>query len=435
MKHYYLKAFTLLSCILLGIPAHAHDFEVNGIYYGIISSSDKTCKVTYQGSYEDEYSNEYAGSIVIPETVTDYNGTTYSVTSIGEYAFKGCSGLTNIMIPNSVINIDWGAFYGCSELTNITIPNSVVNIGVDAFSGCIGLTSVKIGNSVKSINSYAFSGCKELRSITIPNSVAYIGASAFSSCSNLTSIVVESGNAKYDSRDNCNAIIETASNILITGCGNTTIPNSITSIGEYAFYGCTGLTNIEIPNSVTSIGNSAFYGCTDLTNITIPGSIITIEDAAFNGCWSLTSVIISNGVVSIGSYAFVGCTYLTSVTIGNSVTSIGDYAFLECNWLSRVTSLNTTPPTCGTSVFENAGKYEKITLEVPCESIHLYQTAYIWKDFTNIIGANDLETRIETIADDAESAEYYNLQGMRVENPEHGLYIKRQGGKSCKIVL
>ena len=191
-----------------------------------------------------------------------------SVTSIGERAFENCSSLTSLTIPNSVTSIGDCAFYLCRSLTSVTIPNSVTSIGNYAFSECSSLTSVTIPNSVTSIGHEAFENCSSLTSLTIPNSVTSIGNYAFRYCSGLTSITVEKGNTKYDSRDNCNAIIETNTNKLIAGCKNTTIPNSVTSIGGFAFEGCSGLTSITIPNSVTSIENGAFDGCSGLTSIT-----------------------------------------------------------------------------------------------------------------------------------------------------------------------
>ena len=156
---------------------------------------------------------------------------------------------------------------------------------------CSGLTSINIPNSVTTIGNYAFSNCSGLTSINIPNSVNSIGNSAFFNCSGLTSIKVESGNTKYDSRNNCNAIIETNTNTLIAGCNNAIIPNSVTTIGNSAFFNCSGLTSINIPNSVTTIGNYAFYKCTSLTSITIPNSVTTIGNRAFYGCRGLASVI------------------------------------------------------------------------------------------------------------------------------------------------
>ena len=155
-------------------------------------------------------------------------------------------------------------------------------------------------------------------------------------CTGLTSIVVESGNQRYDSRNSCNAIIETASNTLIVGCNNTIIPNSVTAIGERAFEGCTGLTSLVIPNSVTAIGERAFYGCTGLTSIVLPNSVTEIGVGAFCGCSGLTSIEIPNSVKKIGQYAFYNCRGLTRLVISNSVTSIGNWAFAWCTGLTDV---------------------------------------------------------------------------------------------------
>ncbi len=179
-------------------------------YWGM---NNELC-VTWPGNYMYDKNIKYSGNIVIPESV-EYEGVSYPVTTIGEAAFNNCS-----------------------ELESITIPNSVKTIGKSAFMGCSGLTS-----------------------ITIPNSVTAIGKVAFSGCNDLTTIIVEEGNTVYDSRDNCNAIIETSTNTLIIGCQNTIIPNSVTTIGEYAFEDYNVLTSVTIPNSVTSIGRYAFYGC------------------------------------------------------------------------------------------------------------------------------------------------------------------------------
>ena len=261
-----------------------------------------------------------------------------SVTGIGTHAFYDCDGLTSITIPNSVTSIGEYAFYSCSGLTSVTIPNSVTSIGSSAFSGCSGLTSIEIPNSVTSIGEYAFSSCSGLTSVVIGNGVTSIGNDAFRYCRALTSVVVQEDNPTYDSRDNCNAIIETSTNTLIVGCNNSVIPNSVTSIGAGAFYGCSGLTSVTIPNSVKSIGSWAFFGCSDLTSVTIGNSVTSIGGSAFESCSGLTSVTIPNSVTSIGSYAFYSCSGLTSVTISNSVTSIGDLAFYYCRALTSVIS-------------------------------------------------------------------------------------------------
>ena len=211
-----------------------------------------------------------------------------SVISIGDDAFGWCSGLTSVDIPNSVTAIGNNSFYDCKNLTSINIPNSVTTIG-DAAFGNSGLTSVTIPNSVYSIGREAFYSCY-LTSVTIPNSVTSIGTDAFAYCYYLTSVTVETGNPMYDSRDECNAIIETASNTLIVGCQTTVFPNSVTSIGNGAFRGCFYLRSLAIPNSITSIGSQAFTGCISLNSLTIPNSVTVIDDHAFSYCGFLKDV-------------------------------------------------------------------------------------------------------------------------------------------------
>ncbi len=262
-----------------------------------------------------------------------------SVTSIGDYAFYWCTGLTSVTIGNSVTSIGDYAFDQCTGLMSVTIGNSVTSIGDCAFRGCTELTSVTIPDSVTSIGTGAFEVCTGLTSITIPDGITSIGDYAFSSCTGLTSITVSEGNSVYHGKGNC--LIETATKTLISGCKTSVIPTdgSVTRIGAGAFWGCDGLTSITIPNSVTSIGEWVFANCTGLTSITIPDSVTSIGGSAFGQCYGLTSITIPNSVTSIGDYAFYGCTGLTSITIPNSVTSIGYYAFKdtayynnESNW-------------------------------------------------------------------------------------------------------
>ena len=236
------KFFLRLTLLCLSLSARAHNAEVNGIFYNL-DAANKTATVTFKGNYYDSYDNEYSGDVVIPETVT-YHGITYSVTSVRESCFRDCSSLTSITIPNSVTSLGDYCFWNCSSLASITIPNSVTSLGDYCFWDCSSLTSITLGNSVTSL-----------------------GLLCFYDCSSLERIVVDAANPVYDSREDCNAIIHTSTNELIVGCKNSQIPNSVTSLGEECFSGCSSLTSITIPNSVTSLGEACFAGCSSLTSI------------------------------------------------------------------------------------------------------------------------------------------------------------------------
>ena len=377
MKTKLLKPIWLAAMLLLlsSVPltANAHDFEVGGIYY-LIDGTNAT--VTFRGSSYNEYSNEYSGNVVIPESVT-YNGSTYSVTSIGPYAFRDCSGLTRVTIGNSVTSIGKYAFYNCTGLTSVTIPNSVTSIGNNAFYKCSGLTSITIPNSVTSIGDYAFQNCSGLTGeLVIPNSVTSIGNNAFNRCSGLTSVTI--GNSVTS--------IGNYAFYQCSGLTSVTIGNSVTSIGYGAFYGCSGLTSVNIPNSVTSIGISAFSHCSGLTSVTIGNSVTSIGDYAFAYCSGLTGeLVIPNSVTSIGNYAFSGCSGLTSVTIPNLVTSIGSSAFQGCSGLTRVETLIENPASVllGSNVFSSINPLCKLV--VPHGTINAYRQADQWKNFLRII--------------------------------------------------
>ena len=358
---------------------------IDGIYYKFYNGN-MTAEVI---SGEDKYT----GDIVIPRSVK-YNNTTYAVTAIGEEAFYYCDGLNSVTIPSSITFIDDRAFHGCGDLTSlmvesgnpiydsregcnaiietasntlivgsrtsfipdgissigggafsynkgltsISIPESVTSIGWTAFEET-GLTSVAIPESVTSIGSFAFTGT-DITSVSIPKSVTSIGQGAFSRCQNLTSVQVEEGNPVYDSRGNCNAIIETASNTLIEGWKFSSIPNSITSLGEGAFSGCYDMKSFNIPSSVTRIGSEAFWGCG-----------------------------------------------LTSVSIPESVTSIGTYAFYCTSLKSMYCYGKTAPKTEGEIFFDV--NLNRVTLFVPEESIDAYKAKEPWKSFGNIIAINE----------------------------------------------
>ena len=319
-----------MAFMLFGsLSTYAYEFEVDGIYY----NTDFNNAIVTRGDYDTYYS----GDITIPATVS-HNGVTYTVTSIGEKAFM------------------W-----CTELTRVDIPNTVTLIDSYAFCYCRQLTSMVISQNVTTINTWAFDGCWELSSIT-----------------------VESGNPRYDSRDNCNAIIESSTNTLIAGCKNTIIPNSVTKIGFHAFNGCSGLTSISIPNSVTSIETAAFASCMNLASVDIPNSVTYIGESAFNFCNALESVIIPNSVTTIDHRAFYGCSRLTKVSIGNSITTIGGSAFCYCNRLSKVLIYATTIPNTYESAFDESN-YNNSTLYVAVGCKDAYAMVEPWSGFGQIV--------------------------------------------------
>ena len=320
-------------------------------------------------------------AIIIPESVTSIGGSAFwgcssltaitlpeSVTSIGSSAFSGCSSLTAINIPEGVTSIGSGAFYGCSSLTAITLPEGVTSIGYYAFSGCSSLTAINIPEGVTSIGSETFYGCSSLTAITIPEGVTSIGSWAFYDCSSLTDITVASKNSIYDSRNNCNAIIETNSNTLIAGCSSTIIPEGVTTIGEYAFSGCSRLTAITIPEGVTSIGSDAFSGCSSLNAITLPEGVTSIGYEAFRDCSSLTAITLPESVTSIECSVFSGCSRLTAITIPEGVTSIEFCAFENCSSLTAIT-IPEGVTSIGFCAFENCSSLTAITIPEGVTSI------------------------------------------------------------------
>ena len=292
-----------------------------------------------------------------------------SVTEISHSAFEGCSSLTSIDIPCNIVSIKSNVFSCCSSLKHINvspqnrkydsrnncnaiietannslivgcqntiIPDSVTEISSSAFEGCSSFTSIKIPESITKICYSAFKECSSITSIDIPCSVVEISSSAFSYCSSLKHINVSPNNLKYDSRDSCNAIIETANNRLIIGCQNTIIPNSVTEIASFAFSDCSSLNSINISNSVTKIGMYAFKGCLSLESINISDSVTEICVSAFEGCSSLRSISIPNSVKEIAREAFKDCSSLKSVNIPNSITKIGSSAFENCSSLTSI---------------------------------------------------------------------------------------------------
>ena len=347
---------------MVAMLSFAHDFEVDGIYYNITSSSEPyEVAVTYRGTSNSSY-DEYKGVVTIPAAIT-YNSTTYSVTTIGQGAFGYCKNLTSVEISNSVTSIGNEAFCSCSNLTSVVIPNSVTSIGNEVFYSCSNLTSVVIPNSVKSIGSSAFKGCTGLTTIEIPESVTTMnssGSGVFYRCTGLTSITINSSallSKNYTASNNLCDVFGVSSNQKL----EIIIGNAVTSIGKYAFSGWRGLTSVTIPNNVTSIGTRAFEGCSGLTAITIPTSVTTIGEGAFSGCSGLTAISIPNSVTTIEKESFARCSGLIAIIIPEGVTTIEEKAFYSCSNLTSVV-IPSSVTYILSSTFEYCGNLSSVTI-------------------------------------------------------------------------
>ena len=377
----------------LSLKSNGNSYTVMGI--GTCTDTDIIIPITYNGKPVTSI-GEYAflgcsnlTSIAIPN----------SITSIGMSAFSACDGLISITIPDSITSINYGMFGGCSNLTNIIISDNVTSIGASAFYNCTSLISIKIPDSITSINYGMFEGCNNLANITMPDSVTNIDSYAFSGCSSLANITIPDSVTNIDS-------------YAFSGCTNLAsivIPDSVTSIGWRAFENCNNLTSITIPfvgaakdgtgthfgyifgasmsyehnlyvptslkNVIitcgTSIGNGAFRYCTSLTSITIPDSVTNIGASAFYECTGLTSIIIPDSVTNIGAEAFKSCHSLTSVTIGNSVTSIGNGAFRYCTSLTSIIIPNSVW-SIGSYAFYDCSNLTSVTIPDSVENIAEY---------------------------------------------------------------
>jgi hypothetical protein len=323
-----------------------HDIETIVIEYG----------VTRIGKYA--FTDCGITTLTIPESVTNIGEHAFdgcarltsltipnSVTSIGDSAFRSCVGVTSVEFPDSVTSIGDSAFQ-FSGLTSLTIPNTITSIGDSAFDDCESLTNVTISDGITSLSNYMFQFCSALTSITIPDSVTAIGKCAFRGCSNLTSINVGENNLNYSSVDG-NLYNKNKTNLIEYAMGKKdtsfTIPDSVTTINEGAFYYCTNLTSVIIPNSVTTIGDSAFHDCTNLTSVTIPNSVTTMASSVFGDCSSLKSVTIPESITNISSLTFYACSSLESITIPETVTNIENSAFRNCSKLEKIKFMGDCP--------------------------------------------------------------------------------------------
>ena len=408
-------------------------------------------------------------SVTIPEGVTSIGGFAFThcsgltsvtipegVTSIGDSAFDGCRGLTSVTIPEGVTSIKDYAFRGCSSLTSVTIPEGVTSIGSSAFSGCSSLTSVTIPESVTSINDYAFRGCSSLTSVTIPEGVTSIGNGAFGDCSSLHEIIVDDENFDFTSIKGA-LYSKDITELYCYPAGlmetSFTIPETVTSIGNRAFYGCSSLTSVTIPESVTSIEGCAFQDCSSLASVTIPEGVTSIGEWTFWGCSSLTSITIPESVTSIGYCAFSDCSSLTSVTIPESVTSIGfgrislvGHAFSGCRLQLFEIADGTNPLVLSDDGFSSKELYigrsivaESATASSECQFIpsdmeKVTFSRYVESlDYIGMDNATRLETVVAlgkippTIADDFFSVDQYDNATLYVPEGAMQAYMEAPG--------
>lgn len=347
------RLLLLASAIATSLSAAAYSFESAGIYYNI--TGNNTVEVTYS----DRDNNTYSGSISVPETVTN-NGTEYSVTTIGESAFKG-SAVTSVSMPESITSIDYDAFYECKNLESVTLPESLTTLDYDAFSGCQNLESVALPESLTTLGDYAFSSCKLLKTIKIPSGVTAIPSCCFRECSSLESV---------------------------------TIPEGVTDIGGAAFSGC-NLKALTLPESLVTIEIYAFEDNRSLKSVNIPAKVKTIETQAFYGC-GLTDLVIPEGVQTIGSHAF-SSNSLKNLTLPSTITSIGESTFRYNYGLQSITCNAATPPTLGDDAFYGCNIQE---VKVPLASIAAYRKVYGWKNYSNYYGGEEIVDGVAYRIDD-----------------------------------
>ena len=366
--------FTVMS---MAANAEVIEYSTDDGFKYYLDTEAKTAELALFSSSEKE--------VVIPENVT-YNDVTYSVTSLGSSCFLWCESLTSIDIPSSVTSLGSGCFWFCTSLTSIDIPSSVTSLG-----------------------DYCFYNCSSLESIT-----------------------VDKNNKVYDSRENCNAIIETSTNTMIQGCKTTVIPSSVTRLGNYCFYECSSLTSIDIPSSVKSLGKWCFYDCSSLTSIDIPSSVTSLGYGCFYGCSSLTSITIPSSVTSLGDHCFHDCISLTSIDIPSSVTSLGSSCFYKCSSLKTVTCEIATPIN-GDFFYETP--IDQATLYVPEASLEAYKTTYEWNMFGTILPITSTGINYNTANKEVTIDAVYDLDGKRSNGTSRGLNIIRMSDGTTRKVM
>ena len=407
--------------------------------------------------------------LVIPAKV-NYEGVDYAVTAIADNVFNGIESITSVTLPNTLVTIGEGAFVDCS-LTSVTIPASVESIGEEAF-GILSLESINVDpdnsvycdidgvlcskdktelifcpiakqsdvyevpNTITRIAENAFYSNENITKIIIPNSVTEIGAKAMGFCTLLKNISVASDNPAYCDIDGVlfnKDVTKLCQYLRARTTKEYVIPETVTTIGEYAFYYSSKLTSVIIPKSVTSIENSAFQFCKKIASFELPEVLESIGNNAFANCEAVKSFVIPNSVTTIGRNAFQKCKALQTVTIGSSVNTIGRNAFSNCNSLTSVICLAAQCPVCENETLLT--DYETVKLSVPTESVALYQSTAPWSSFANIEGIE--VTGIDNVKlSNSNVNSVFNFGGMMTKGVKSGMNIIRmENGTTKKIMI
>lgn len=493
---------TAIALALIGwiLPSRsmAYDVKVDDIYYNL-NQEEKTAEVTYATSSSMATSLDYTDDVAIPSSF-EYQGTTYKVTSIGNFAFFNCAKLNTVSIPDGIIAISDFAFFGCSSLATLFIPVSVIHIGKGVCKECSFLESIIVdsGNGiynsangsnviVETSTNKLIAGC---RNSVIPDGVKIIAEESFAGCQFLTSIVIPDGVERIEDR-------------AFTACTRLscpiTIPNSVTTIGKFAFRMCPiteltlgnglkeigreaftysrfdaviipegvsqisagvfmsnpQLTSVKFSDRVTAIGDSAFYSCNNLSSIDIPGSVSVIGREAFASC-NLAEVTLGDGVEEIGEGAFAYCTF-SSLRIPQSVERMGNFPFYNCHKMTSVIfDCDLGQVEKGAALFYGTqlkevysnveqpheievsdifGIVDWLTLYVPKGALEAYQTTGGWQDFRNIVEYEFNSIRLLPQEVPANGNVYYDLQGHRQADSRRGIRIVRQADGSMRKVL
>lgn len=359
--HRFVTIAILVMAIVMMAHEAAHAFTVDNIEFRKISNSTVT---VVKGTY--------SGDMVIPETI-EYEGTTYTVTEISDYAFDSMGGLTSISLPNSIERIGTGAFNSCVLLSSIEIPDKVTSIEMETFYNCSGLKTVRFPVSLQSIGDYSFYDCKRLNDLEFPSTLKSIGDYAFTNCEYLTEIE---------------------------------LPDGCDQIGTYVFAYCSSLSEAKLPASIPDVGNNLFMGCTSLSEIVIPEKVTVIYPNAFYGCTRLSSVDIQGPVTSIHTGVFDGCTYLESITLPETLESIGDAAFRRSNLMEITIPGNVK--SIGYACFDRCPQLENVIFADGEESLELGEMAMGRLKATSLYLGRDLTYT----SDEYGSTPFYNCTGL-----------------------